>query len=84
MGGLDSYLALPSAGSAKIGILMITDVFGWKVKNARLFTDRLAKAGYVAVRACVEIVSDVVKGLDCTPFWPELDHQGCMEELEER
>lgn len=49
MGGLDSYLALPSAGSAKIGILMITDVFGWKVKNARLFTDRLAKAGYVAV-----------------------------------
>ena len=60
---------------------MITDVFGWKVKNARLFTDRLAKAGYVAVRSCVETVAEVVESLDSTSIWPEVDHQGCKEEL---
>ncbi|KAK9822890.1 hypothetical protein WJX74_001577 [Apatococcus lobatus] len=48
LGGLDTYLAEPPAGStAKSGILFLTDVYGWKVKNARLFTDRLAKAGFV-------------------------------------
>ena len=48
LGGLNTYLAVPPAGSTpKAGILFLSDIFGWKVNNARLFTDRLAKAGFV-------------------------------------
>ena len=50
LGGLDTYIALPPSGKAtKTGILVINDVFGYEAKNIRLFTDRLAKAGFVAV-----------------------------------
>lgn len=47
LGGLDAYVATPT-GQTKGGILVINDVFGWKAKNIRLLTDRLAEAGYVA------------------------------------
>ncbi|KAK9836066.1 hypothetical protein WJX84_008958 [Apatococcus fuscideae] len=50
LGGLDTYLATPPlCQTPKGGVLVITDVFSWEAKNVRLFADRVAKAGYVAV-----------------------------------
>ncbi|WIA41786.1 hypothetical protein OEZ86_009119 [Tetradesmus obliquus] len=55
LAGLDAYVATPS-GPFKAAVLMISDVFGWRVDAARVWADNMAKQGFLVV------VPDYFKG----------------------
>lgn len=42
--GLDAYIAEPKE-KPTAAILLITDIFGWEVKNVRIVADKYADAG---------------------------------------
>lgn len=49
LGGLDTYIAVPENKEPTGAVLVITDVFGWKLVNSRLISDELAKGGLLAI-----------------------------------
>jgi dienelactone hydrolase len=56
--GLDAYISRPSSGPVKSAIVLVSDVFGWKANNARLFADKVASEGVclpAAARCCREL-----------------------------
>eukprot|EP00882_Tetradesmus_deserticola_P011615 GHRQ01012288.1.p1 GENE.GHRQ01012288.1~~GHRQ01012288.1.p1 ORF type:complete len:159 (+),score=42.69 GHRQ01012288.1:200-676(+) len=55
MAGLDAYVATPK-GPYKAAVLMLTDIYGWKVDNARVWADNMAMQGFLVV------VPDFFKG----------------------
>ncbi|KXS13739.1 alpha/beta-hydrolase [Gonapodya prolifera JEL478] len=46
LNGLDCYVAMPASNSTASSILIIHDIFGWKMPNTRLVADALAKEGF--------------------------------------
>jgi dienelactone hydrolase len=44
LAGFDAYFAEPKE-QPKAAILLITDIFGWEVKNVRIIADKYADAG---------------------------------------
>ncbi|GBF90484.1 hypothetical protein Rsub_03480 [Raphidocelis subcapitata] len=46
---LPAYVAVPAGGKPEAAVVIFSDVYGWQLNNTRLFADRLAKAGYLAV-----------------------------------
>lgn len=50
IGGLQTYVAAPPNGSKAKTVVLLTDVFGWTLNNARLLADEYAQAGlYVLI-----------------------------------
>ncbi|KAF8065771.1 cmbl [Scenedesmus sp. PABB004] len=50
IGGYDAYVAAPPGGAKPAAaVLLVTDVFGWKADNARVWADQLAKKGFLVV-----------------------------------
>ena len=41
-----TYISEPKDGSKAKTVVIITDVFGWKISNVRLLADEYAKAGF--------------------------------------
>jgi hypothetical protein len=41
--GLNCYVSDPLEGSSKATIVILTDVFGWKLPNTRILADQYAK-----------------------------------------
>ncbi|KAK9809229.1 hypothetical protein WJX72_011712 [[Myrmecia] bisecta] len=60
LGGLDTYISQPAKQTDK-AILVIGDVWGWELKNARLTADKYAAAGFLAV------VPDLLRGKPYAP-----------------
>lgn len=46
---IDAYVAVPSGGKPTAAVILFTDIKGWEFNNTRLWADRLAKAGFLAV-----------------------------------
>mmetsp|Transcript_8038 Transcript_8038/g.24163 ORF Transcript_8038/g.24163 Transcript_8038/m.24163 type:complete len:286 (+) Transcript_8038:52-909(+) len=44
--GVPTYRALPESGVSDHAILIMTDLFGWKLPNARIVADKIAELGY--------------------------------------
>ncbi|KAI8469272.1 MAG: dienelactone hydrolase family-domain-containing protein [Monoraphidium minutum] len=44
-----AYVATPPGGKPQAAVILFTDIFGWDLPNIRLWADRLAKAGFLAV-----------------------------------
>ncbi|ODQ56246.1 dienelactone hydrolase family protein [Saitoella complicata NRRL Y-17804] len=50
IGGIDAYVATPKDDNSKSKtIVLLPDVFGWELNNARLLADDYARAGFYAV-----------------------------------
>jgi dienelactone hydrolase len=65
LGGFDAYVAVPrSGGPPASGVLVISDIYGWKTGNVRTWADALAARGFVAV------VPDYFRGTARTPADP--------------
>eukprot|EP00884_Botryococcus_braunii_P006000 jgi/Botrbrau1/15400/Bobra.43_2s0026.1 len=47
--GLDAYVNKPVSGPVESALVLISDIFGWKANNARLYVDKLASEGYYVV-----------------------------------
>jgi len=45
-GGINTYVSEPADGSKSKSVVIISDIFGWELKNTRLFADQYAKAGF--------------------------------------
>jgi hypothetical protein len=43
--GLDAYINKPSSGPVESALFLISDIFGWRANNARLYVDKLASEG---------------------------------------
>lgn len=62
LGGADVYRAPPPTTKSSVALIIVTDVFGWKLPNARLLADSVAsKLGVTA------IVPDIFRGGACNP-----------------
>lgn len=46
---LQVYVAQPSTGKPEAAVILFPDVYGWDYNNTRIWADRLAKAGFLAV-----------------------------------
>ena len=52
IGGAPAYLALPKAGEGKpVGVMVIHDIWGFNIPNAKYVADHLAAAGFPTVLA---------------------------------
>lgn len=71
LGTTDCYYPLRAEGSASptTAIIIVTDVFGWKVSNARLLADRLSKEPGV-----LSVIPDYFDGKAANPV--------CVEDVE--
>jgi len=69
--GLDSYISEPSH-PVKAAVVLITDVFGYNMPNARKFADNLAAQGFFT------IIPDFFHG---NPYVPPQDQSKFMEVL---
>ncbi|RUS17008.1 dienelactone hydrolase [Endogone sp. FLAS-F59071] len=56
LGDVDTYIAMPEAKEPVAAVLIVADVFGWKLVNTRLIADEFAKEGFLA------ILPDLFKG----------------------
>ncbi|KAL9052644.1 MAG: hypothetical protein Q9162_005271 [Coniocarpon cinnabarinum] len=45
-GGIDVYVSEPPNGSKAKTVIILCDIFGWKLTNTRLLADQYAKAGF--------------------------------------
>ena len=62
LGGVDVYWAPQPATKSCVAMIVVTDVFGWKLPNARLLADSVSnKLGVTA------IVPDIFRGGACNP-----------------
>jgi dienelactone hydrolase len=57
--GLDCYISEPASGVAKGIVVILTDVFGWRLPNTRALADQYAKRASVKV-----LVPDFFAGMD--------------------
>ncbi|GAQ91836.1 carboxymethylenebutenolidase [Klebsormidium nitens] len=61
LNGIKAYVAMPAKETNK-AVILASDVFGYDKKNPRLYADRLAEAGFLAV------LPDLIKGDPMTNF----------------